>query len=113
MILLGDLVGYGGDPEWTVDTVMGLVAQGAIAVRGTHDEGTGTPSGTRSAAAEPAIEWPRGRLGVEQRRFLAELPFSVEEEGRLYVHSEASNPPRWRYVQSTTDAARSMIATPA
>ena len=54
LILLGDFVGYGGDPEWTVDTVMALVAQGAIA-----------------------------------------------------------SPPRWRYVQSTADAARSMISTSA
>jgi diadenosine tetraphosphatase ApaH/serine/threonine PP2A family protein phosphatase len=113
MILLGDFVGYGGDPEWTVDTVMDLVGRGAIAVRGNHDQAVGTPSETMNAAAQAAIEWTRGRLSVEQRRFLAELPFSVEEEGRLYVHSEASNPPRWRYVQSTTDAARSMIATPA
>ena len=33
MICLGDYVGYGADPEWTVDTVMGLVDSGAIAVR--------------------------------------------------------------------------------
>ena len=26
--LLGDIVGYGADPEWAVDTVMGLVAGG-------------------------------------------------------------------------------------
>jgi predicted phosphodiesterase len=31
LILLGDFVGYGGDPEWTVETVMGLVEQGAVA----------------------------------------------------------------------------------
>jgi diadenosine tetraphosphatase ApaH/serine/threonine PP2A family protein phosphatase len=36
-----------------------------------------------------------------------------EQDGRLYVHSEASNPPRWRYVQSAEDAARSMVATAA
>jgi len=32
---------------------------------------------------------------------------------RLYVHSEASNPARWRYVQNTLDAARSIVATEA
>ena len=32
IVLIGDYVGYGADPEWTVDTVMGLVAQGALAV---------------------------------------------------------------------------------
>jgi predicted phosphodiesterase len=37
MICLGDYVGYGADPEWTVETVMDLVDSGAMAVRGNHD----------------------------------------------------------------------------
>lgn len=113
LILLGDFVGYGGDPEWTVDTVMSLVAQGAIAIRGNHDQAIENPSETMNPAAQAAIDWTRGRLSAAQRRFLAELPLSLQEEDRLYVHSEASNPARWRYVQSAADAARSMIATPA
>ena len=32
IVCLGDIVGYGADPEWAVDTVMGLVDDGAIAV---------------------------------------------------------------------------------
>ena len=112
-ILIGDYVGYGADPEWTVDTVMGLVAKGAVAVRGNHDSAIGTNSETMNAEAQAAIEWTRGRLDVAQRRFLSELPLMLEEEDRLYVHSEASSPARWRYVQSAADAARSLIATPA
>jgi diadenosine tetraphosphatase ApaH/serine/threonine PP2A family protein phosphatase len=84
-----------------------------VAVRGNHDEAIGTPGGTMNAEAQAAIEWTRGRLSGPQRRFLAELPMTLSEEDRLYVHSEASSPPRWRYVQSAADAARSMIATPA
>jgi diadenosine tetraphosphatase ApaH/serine/threonine PP2A family protein phosphatase len=64
-------------------------------------------------AARAAIDWTRGRLNANQRRFLAELPMTHQEDDRLYVHSEASDPKRWRYVQSATDAARSMIAATA
>ncbi len=113
LILLGDFVGYGGDPEWTVDTVMDLVEQGAIAVRGNHDDAIEHPSERMNAAAQAAIDWTRGRLSAAQRKFLAELPLARDEDDRLYVHAEASDPPRWRYVQSATDAARSLIATPA
>jgi diadenosine tetraphosphatase ApaH/serine/threonine PP2A family protein phosphatase len=113
IILIGDYVGYGADPEWTVETVMGLVEQGALAVRGNHDQAIGTPSETMNAEAQAAIEWTRGRLDAAQRRFLAELPLTLAEEDRLYVHSEASQPTRWRYVRSTTDAARSIAATDA
>jgi diadenosine tetraphosphatase ApaH/serine/threonine PP2A family protein phosphatase len=111
IVCLGDYVGYGADPEWTVETVMGMVENGALAVRGNHDNAVGTPSESMNAEAQAAIEWTRGRLSAAQRRFLAELPFEVWDDDRLYVHSEASNPPRWRYVQNATDAARSMIAT--
>ncbi len=113
LILLGDFVGYGGDPEWTVDTVMGLVGQGAIAVCGNHDHAIGVPSDNMNAAAQAAIDWTRERLGPAHRKFLASLPLTHEEDDRLYVHSEASSPRRWRYVQSADDATRSMLATPA
>ena len=113
LIFLGDFVGYGGDPEWTVETAIRLIADGAVAVRGNHDQAIGTPSETMNTAAQTAIEWTRDRLTAAQQRFLAQLPLALEEEDRLYVHSEASQPARWRYVQATPDAARSMIATHA
>ena len=113
IVLLGDYVGYGADPEWSVDTVMDLVGAGALAVRGNHDNAIGTAGDTMNAEAQAAIEWTRGRLGTAQRRFLADLPLTLKEDDRLYVHSEASNPSRWRYVQGGADAARSMIATAA
>jgi diadenosine tetraphosphatase ApaH/serine/threonine PP2A family protein phosphatase len=113
MIFLGDYVGYGADPEWTVETVMGLVENGAVAIRGNHDNAVSTPSESMNAEAQAAIEWTRGRLSTAQRRFLAELPLTLQEDDRLYVHSEASHPQNWRYVQNTPDAARSLVATKA
>jgi len=112
-ILLGDFVGYGADPEWSVDTVTQLVEGGALAVRGNHDNAIGTPGETMNEVAQAAIDWTRGRLNAAQRTFLADLPLTREEDDRLYVHSEASSPARWRYVQSTADAARSIVATSA
>ena len=113
IICLGDVVGYGADPEWTVEKVMDLVEHGAIAVRGNHDSAIGTATLSMNAEAQAAIEWTRGRLSAAQRRFLAELPLAVQEDDRLYVHSEASHPAKWRYVQTTSDAARSIAATTA
>ena len=113
IICLGDYVGYGADPEWTVETVMDLVEKGALAVRGNHDSAVSTPSESMNAEAQAAIEWTRGRLSATQRHFLAELPLMLQEDDRLYVHSEASSPARWRYVQSAADAGRSLLATAA
>jgi diadenosine tetraphosphatase ApaH/serine/threonine PP2A family protein phosphatase len=113
MICLGDYVGYGADPEWTVEMVMGLVDSGAMAVRGNHDNAVSITTESMNAEAQAAIEWTRGRLSATQRRFLADLPLTLREDDRLYVHSEASNPAKWRYVQNTQDAARSIVGTPA
>jgi diadenosine tetraphosphatase ApaH/serine/threonine PP2A family protein phosphatase len=112
-IFLGDYVGYGADPEWTIETVMALTEQGAPAVRGNHDNAIGASSESMNAEAQAAIEWTRGRLSAPERKFLAELPLTVEEDDRLYVHSEASQPAKWHYVRSNADAGRSLIATDA
>jgi diadenosine tetraphosphatase ApaH/serine/threonine PP2A family protein phosphatase len=113
IVCLGDIVGYGGDPEWALDTVMELAAHGTPVVLGNHDNAIATTAESMNAEAQAAIEWTRGRLSAPQRQFLASLPYRVEDETRLYVHSEASNPPRWRYVRDAADAGRSMIATSA
>jgi len=113
IICLGDYVGYGADPEWAVETVMDLVDKGALAVRGNHDQAVAGSSESMNAEAQAAIEWTRGQLSLAQRRFLAELPLVLDEDDRLYVHSEASSPAKWRYVLSTADAGRSLLATDA
>lgn len=112
-VLLGDYVGYGADPDWVVNKVMELVEQGAMAVLGNHDSAINTTREQMSTEAKFAIEWTRGELGTAQRRFLAELPLAINDEDRLYVHSEASNPKNWIYVQSVADAARSLAFDPA
>jgi len=113
IVCLGDIVGYGADPEWAVDTVMELAAHGTPVVLGNHDNAIATSAESMNAEAQAAIEWTRGRLSAPQRQFLAALPLSVEEEDRLYVHADASNPQRWRYVRDAADAGRCMIATSA
>ena len=112
-VLLGDYVGYGADPEWTVETVMRLVDEGAMAVRGNHDSAVGNAREQLNVEAQIVIEWTRGELGSAERRFLEQLPLTLKDDDRLYVHADASSPKSWRYVMGIEDAARSMIATSA
>ncbi|MFY9837549.1 MAG: metallophosphoesterase family protein [Xanthobacteraceae bacterium] len=112
-VLLGDYVGYGADPNWTVMTVMGLVDNGAIAIRGNHDDALANPRDTMNAQAQTAIEWTRGELGTNERQFLKKLPLTATDDDRLYVHSDASCPSAWHYVVSAEDAWRSIEATSA
>jgi diadenosine tetraphosphatase ApaH/serine/threonine PP2A family protein phosphatase len=112
-VLLGDYVGYGADPVWTVETVMDLVSQGAIAVQGNHDCAISNLREYGNSAAQKVIEWTRGELGAAERQFLAGLPLTVSDGDRLYVHADASNPSKWIYVTGTQEAVHSMSATQA
>lgn len=112
-VFLGDYVGYGADPVWATETVMALVADGAMAVRGNHDQAVDTPSETTNVEAQVAMEWTRGVLGPAERKFLATLPMTQRQDDRLYVHADASDPAKWIYVQSTVEASRSLMATDA
>jgi diadenosine tetraphosphatase ApaH/serine/threonine PP2A family protein phosphatase len=110
-IFLGDYVGYGADPGYVVDRVRDHVARGAVALRGNHDAAVvGSTAGMNEVARE-AIEWTRGQLGAAQRAFLDGLPFTHEEDGRLFVHANAVAPERWGYVTDRLEAARSLAAT--
>ena len=111
MVLLGDFVGYGADPAWVVQQVRDLVAQGAIAIAGNHDEAAWKGPGGLNATAAAAIAWTRQQLAPEALAFLKALPLEVEEEDRLYVHADASDPAAWRYVTEQEEARRSLVAT--
>ena len=113
IVLLGDYVGYGASPEWTVETVMDLVGQGAVVVQGNHDNAIGHPDTDLNTEARVVIEWTRGELGQSQRQFLANLPLLRKEDDRLFVHAEASRPEKWIYVKDVADARRSIMATSA
>ena len=110
---LGDLVGYGADASAVVEIVARQVAEGALAVKGNHDEAVEKASGYFNDATLAAIEWARESLTAEQKRFLAALPLIVRDGDICLVHASAANPKRWDYVDSPTEARRCIDATDA
>lgn len=113
LVLLGDLVGYGPDPGFVVDTARQLVAAGALCVLGNHDEAAvHGPSGMTPHAHEAAL-WTRGRLSAGQLAFLAALPLSVELGGTLFVHASARTPQAWPYVTDAHAAGQCLAASEA
>lgn len=109
---LGDLVGYGADPAWVVDTIAGYCETGAICVLGNHDEAVFTEArADMRPEARAVVEWTRAQLDQRQRGFLEQLPLQVERDGMLFVHANAWAPSRWDYIASPFDARSSMAAT--
>lgn len=74
VLVLGDLVGYGADPNAVIDRVRELPI--AAMIRGNHDKvaaGLEDVEGFNYLARE-AIEWTAAALTAENREWLAELP---------------------------------------
>ena len=110
---LGDLVGYGADPSWVLDVVREHVRGGALAVLGNHDAAVARGAlPTMRAVARQAVDWTRGQLDPSHLEFLDRLPLTRELGELLFVHANAYDPAGWDYVQSRSDATRSMQATP-
>lgn len=102
-VILGDIVGYGADPDWCVEKTRQLQAEGAIVIRGNHDQALGEISPSMNDMALAAIRWTRYQLKDRDIDWLITLPMSHEDEDGLYVHADASRPERFIYV---TDADR-------
>lgn len=113
LALLGDLVGYGPDPEAVVMRAAALVAAGAIAVMGNHDQAALAVARDFNATAAEAMAWTRAQLGEGSKRFLASLPLEVRSDEILYVHADASDPGAWHYVTDSTGASRSLSSCQA
>ncbi len=107
---LGDLVGYGADPEAVVGVAREHAAKGAIVLKGNHDEAVELPNAWLNASAAAAIDWTRTRLTQEDRAFLASLPLCIRAHDACYVHASAARPESWEYVDSPSAAEKSVAA---
>lgn len=101
---LGDLVGYGPNPNDVIDVVR---TRSAHVVRGNHDDAAVEPGHESrfNPWGQAAIRWTRRQLTKENRAFLSELPLDLAVSGVRLVHACPSEPETWRYIMDGDDAA--------
>jgi predicted phosphodiesterase len=88
VLVLGDIVGYGADPNPVIEILRGL--PGLVAIRGNHDRVAASleePEGFNEAARQSAL-WTRRALDAANQDFLAALPRGPLEfsPGKLLSH---------------------------
>jgi predicted phosphodiesterase len=86
VVCLGDVVGYGPDPNEVVDRIREL---GAVTIRGNHDKAVAElmPTDDFNPVAKAAVHWTRSQLSNENLAWLAALPQGpLEAEGVVLVH---------------------------
>jgi diadenosine tetraphosphatase ApaH/serine/threonine PP2A family protein phosphatase len=96
---LGDIVGYGPDPDGVVSR---LAAIGAVGVSGNHDLAAlgGREIDLFNPDAKAAMEWTRARIDDATRAWLRALPATHREGDFTLVHGSPRDP-IWEYVTST------------
>lgn len=107
---LGDLVGYGPDPDGVVEHLRGIDAHG---VRGNHDAAAvgGPEIDWFNPDARRAMEWTRAVISDETRAWLAALPPSRRFGDITLVHGSPRDP-TWEYVTSVAVAEANLAALP-
>lgn len=104
---MGDVVGYGPDPDAVIARLHEL---GATGVLGNHDAAAigRLPLSDFNQLAADANRWTAEVLSDDSRQYLAALP-SVRHEGAFTLVHGSLRDPVWEYL-STHDAARAHFA---
>jgi diadenosine tetraphosphatase ApaH/serine/threonine PP2A family protein phosphatase len=100
---LGDLVGYGAEPDACVDLVR---ERATVCLAGNHDLAiTGViPINDFSSSAYAAAEWSRATMREDTLTFLKSLRPEAERDGIGLYHASPRDP-IWEYVLSPAQAA--------
>ncbi len=111
ILVLGDLVGYGAEPNGVIDRVIAL--EPLVIVRGNHDK---VASGIEdaddfNAVAQRAVSWTLANLSPEHREWLAALPRGPELVDPLVEVCHGSPFDEDAYIFSELDALRALRAS--
>lgn len=131
IVVLGDIVGYGADPEACTRAVMTIggddVPPGAMApeliravepladrllcaIMGNHDLGAFDDdilNWMREEAVE-AILWQRERLSSDALSFFSARPITVDYGDAIFVHASPHRPETFNYIFSHDDASSAL-----
>ena len=110
LICLGDVVGYGADPNACVDVVKDVAD---VVLAGNHDWASVGLQSTEFFNPIPlmAIQWTEETLGAEQAEFLRTCPLFVDEDGAHYVHASPVDPEQWPYLSDIYDGRDALRQT--
>ena len=105
LVCLGDIVGYGADPNPCVEWVVRNVD---ICIAGNHDWAAVNKTDTSyfNISAYASCLWTREKLSDKNKVYLCSLSLDHKEGGVYWVHASPNEPETWRYVTSKSDRER-------
>ncbi len=111
VLALGDLVGYGADPNAVVERMRAL--NPAAVVRGNHDKAAAEIGDTHdfNEVARAAAQWTQHMLTAENRQYLAALPAGPVLVDELIELCHGSPRDEDLYIFSDVEAVRALRAS--
>jgi diadenosine tetraphosphatase ApaH/serine/threonine PP2A family protein phosphatase len=108
ILVLGDIVGYGPDPNAVITRLRAVRAR---AVMGNHDAAMLVPSllDWFNPHAAAAARWTQTVLTPESRRYLASLPKFGRLGPHRYVHGSPRKPYLWEYILDDLQALEILV----
>lgn len=102
-LFLGDLVGYGANPNECIDLIKKIRSAG---VAGNHDFGVlkKTPLEDFNPAAADAITWTQNQLKEENKLYIDSLELTEHFAPCFLVHGAPSSPASWEYIFTLKEA---------
>jgi len=106
---LGDVVGYGPDPNECIESIRSL--PGLICVKGNHDAAIlgEIDVQTFNFEAQASLKWLESNLSLDNRLWLETLPERKTFENITLVHGSPRNP-IWEYIMDVRVARANMSA---
>ncbi|HEY8677785.1 MAG TPA: metallophosphoesterase family protein [Candidatus Dormibacteraeota bacterium] len=108
ILVLGDIVGYGPDPNAVIARLRSV---GARAVLGNHDQAMLDPSVLDwfNPHAAAAARWTQTVLTPQSRRYLAGLPKHGRIGRHRFVHGSPRKPYIWEYIVDELQALEILV----
>ncbi len=109
VLSLGDIVGYGANPQECCDIVKGIVRDNLM---GNHDAAALGMIDTEdfNEDAKLGIQWTKDRLANQSLSWISGSLYTLEYEGALFSHGSPVHPEEFDYIMSRNDVEKVFYA---
>ncbi|MBF0242334.1 MAG: metallophosphoesterase family protein [Desulfamplus sp.] len=108
-VCLGDVVGYGANPNSCINTLQSL--QGSHFIVGNHDNAATGANHNMVKDAAAAILWTKERLTQNSLDFLKNMREKIELSNSLFCHANPCGTSDWYYIGEKSFISRTFYLT--
>jgi predicted phosphodiesterase len=105
IVCLGDIIGYGADPNECLDLVR---RRCTFVIKGNHEDAVldRTKAEDFTQNARLAIEWTRNQITEENLGYLRTCSLLCRMKDIMFVHASPCEPAEWNYIFEEDSASR-------